>query len=228
MYNTEKVLANCFAAYRINNETHVSDTRRYSEDVPTLFGAKDMLLFNLHYKQDLRPKDFVPFTPTEEDKANAKNAVAFVNRDTSLQQIAGTLTDFMKNLVTCINSEQVSQNEFGIVAVLPKVYFETKDKKEYKKKLKTEFNESKHIGLPGQVVTGLFTVNEIKFVEKFGCHVVNGNIENSLVSFFKNFEAGKPLPEKGTTIRIKGKVKRHGENFVTKLPETQLNYVKIV
>lgn len=228
MYNTKEVLENCFAAYRINNETHVSDTRRYSEDTPTLFSAKDLLLFNIHYKPDQLPKDFVPFTPTEEDKVNAKNAVAFVNRDTSLQQIAGTLTDFMKNLVACINSEQVSQNEFGIVAVLPKIYFETKDKKEYKKKLKTEFTESKHIGLPGQVVTGLLTINEVKFVEKFGCHVINGNIENNLVSFFKNFEPGKAIPEKGSTVNIKGKVKRHGENFVTKLPETQLNYVKII
>ena len=228
MYNTTNVLANCFAAYRINSNQHISDTRRYSEETPTQFSNKDLLLFKLHYEKQILPKDFVSFSVTEQDKQNAKDAVAFINKDTSLKQIAGTLTDFMKNLVTCINSEQVSQNEFGIVVLLPKVYFETKNKKEYKKKLKTEFTESRHLGIPGQYVTGLLNVNEVKFVEKFGCHVINGNIENNLVSFFKNFEAGKSVPEKGTTINIKGKVKKHGENFITKLPETQLYYVKIV
>jgi len=230
MHNTSKVLAQCFASYRINNNEYVSDTRRYSEDVPTKFSNKEMLVYNLMANKDIafRPKDFVPFTPTEEDIQNAKDAVVYINKDTSLQQIAGTLSDYMKNLVVCINSEELHKNDFGVVAVLPKIYFETKNKKEYKKKLKSEFTESRHLGIPGQVVTGLMTVNEIKFVEKFGCHVVNGNIENNLVSFFKNFEAGKELPTNGTTINIKGKVKRHGENFITKLPETQLNYVKIV
>ena len=228
MYNTNEVLENCFAAYRINKGQHISDTRRFSEDVPTSFSNKDLLLFNLHYEKQVLPKDFVSFEVTEEDKLNAKNAIEFINRDTSLQQIAGTLTDFMKNLVSCINSKQISQNDFGIVAVFPKVYFETKHKKQYKKLLKSEFTESKHIGIPGSVVEGMLTINEVKFVEKFGCYVINGNIENNLVSFFKNFGAEDTVPEQGQTIKIKGKVKRHGENFITKLPETQLNYVKIV
>lgn len=229
-YNTEKVLAQSFASYRINNNEYVSDTRRYSEDVATKFSSKEMLIYNLMAAKDIafRPKDFVPFVPTKEDIQNSKDAVLYINKDTSLQQIAGTLSDYMKNLLVCINSEQIHKNDFGVVAVLPKIYFETKNKKEYKKKLKSEFTESKHIGLPGAIVTGLLKINEVKFVEKFGCHVINGNIENNLVSFFKNFEAGKPIPEQGSTIKIKGKVKRHGENFVTKLPETQLNYVKII
>lgn len=230
MFNTLEVLANCFASYRINNNEYIPSTRRFSEDTPTAFANKEMLIYNFYPQQDrsLIPKDFVPFKATDEDRKNAKDAVAYINRDTSLQQIAGTLSEYMKNLVTCINSDSISKNEFGIVAVLPKIYYETKHKKDTKKLLKTEFSESKHIGLPGAVVSGLMQINEIKFVEKFGCHVVNGSIENNLVSFFKNFEAGKELPKQGTTIKIKGKVKRHGENFITKLPETQLNYVKIV
>ena len=73
----------------------------------------------------------------------------------------------------------------------------------------------------------MFTLNEIKFVERYTCHVLNGAVEGNLVSFFKNFDQTKDLPKEGTTFSIKGKVKRHGENFITKFPETILNYVRI-
>jgi len=224
--NTIEVLAQAFAAYRIN-KGHVQDTRRFSEDTPTQFSQKDMLAMSLTEHKDRVPEDFKFFKFNDQDMIDAVDAVKFVNKDTALKQIAGTLSDYMQNLVSCINAKEISNLEFGIVAVLPKIYFETRHKKEYKKKIKTEFGESKHIGIPGTVVQGDFCINEIKFVEKFGCHVLNGTIETNLVSFFKNFEAGKELPEANSTVKIKGKVKRHGENFVTKLPETQLNYVKI-
>ena len=42
------------------------------------------------------------------------------------------------------------------------------------------------------------------------------------------FEQGKPLPKVDATLKINAKVKRHGENWITKMPETQLNYVKIL
>ena len=67
-----------------------------------------------------------------------------------------------------------------------------------------------------------------KFVDKFGCHAINGAIGNNLISFFKEFEQGKPMPKPDTKIKINAKVKRHGENWITKMPETQLNYVKIL
>jgi hypothetical protein len=36
------------------------------------------------------------------------------------------------------------------------------------------------------------------------------------------------MPKPDTKIKINAKVKRHGENWITKMPETQLNYVKIL
>ena len=99
--------------------------------------------------------------------------------------------------------------------------------KETKKEIKEINSESKHIGLVGQPVEGMFYIRDIKFVEKFTCHVVNGHIDGNLVSFFKSFDQTKELPKVGTEVKIRGKVKRHGENYQTKLPETTINYVKI-
>jgi len=224
LFDTTEVLARAFAAYRINKEV-VKDTRRFSEDTPTLFSNKDILTNCL---QNTGPTDFIvgTYKTLPEDYENVKEAVAFINKDTALQQIAGTMSNFMETLVAHMNSKVIPASEFGVVALLPKVYFEQKHKKTYKKQIKQSFGESKHIGLPGEVITGELTVNEIKWVDKFGCHVINGNMGDNLVSFFKDFKPEAVLPKVNDVIKVKAKVKRHGENFITKLPETQLNYVR--
>lgn len=227
-YNTTDILALSFAAYRIN-EGYVRDTRRYSEDDnSTKFSNKDLLRYHFMEKVEYIPTDFKQFTAFPEDIENSKQAVTFLNRENTLQVMAGTVSGFMDSLLKCINNETITANEFGVVALLPKVYFENKDKKEFKKKLKTEFSESVHLGNPGVKIEGQFVVDDIRFVEKFGCHVVNGHIDTNLVSFFKEFGADKKIPAKGDVLNIKGKIKRCGENFITKIPETQLNYVRIV
>tara|TARA_B110000305_G_C19454305_1_gene649897 strand:- start:2077 stop:2766 length:690 start_codon:yes stop_codon:yes gene_type:complete len=225
-YSTTEVLAKSFAAYRVNGSV-VKDTRRFSEQTPTLFANKEILVYTNEYSHT-PPNDFIisDYKVLPEDHTNVKEAVAFINRDTSLQQIAGTLSNFMETLVQSINSKEILNSDFGVIALLPKVYFEQKHKKNYKKEIKKSFGESNHVGKPGEVITGEITVNEIKWVDKFSCHVVNGNMGNNLVSFFKDFKPETVLPKVNDVIKIKAKIKRHGENFVTKLPETQLNYVR--
>ena len=149
-----------------------------------------------------------------------------MQRDNTLNIIAGTLSDFMKSVMQYISSEKLGTHSYGVLAVVPKVYFEGSKKKVLKKELKHTFRESKHIGIVREPVIGMFTLNETKFVERFACNVFNGSIEGNLVSFFKNIDQTQVLPKEGTTFKIKGKVKRHGENFITKFPETQLNYVR--
>tara|TARA_Y200000002_G_scaffold13031_1_gene10624 strand:+ start:4057 stop:4755 length:699 start_codon:yes stop_codon:yes gene_type:complete len=227
LFDTTEVLARAFSAYRVNKEV-IKETRRFSEDTPTLFSNKEIMSYTFKVANNAGPVDFIAGTykSLQEDYDNAKEAVAFVNKDTALQQIAGTLSSFMETLVAHINSKSIPASEFGVVALLPKVYFEQKHKKNYKKTIKQSFGESKHIGLPGEVITGELTVNEIKWVDKFGCHVINGNMGDNLVSFFKDFKPEAVLPKVNDVIKVKAKVKRHGENFITKLPETQLNYVR--
>jgi hypothetical protein len=166
-------------------------------------------------------------TIKDEDLQNAVASVEWINKENTLAIMADTLSDYMKNLITCLNTQQLTKEQFGVVAVTPKIYFEGKKKKDVKKSLKTNFSESKHISTIGSTFQGEFTLHEIKFVDKFSCHVLNGSCNGNLVSFFKSFDQTKELPKESTTFNIKAKIKRHGENFITKFPETILNYVKI-
>lgn len=225
VYDTLDVLSVAFATHR-HNGGYYRDTRRFSEDTPTLFSNKDSLTYQVS-SFETPPPDFQPITVTDEDRDNARKSVDFLHKDNALGIIAGSLNDFMTTLLDTISRSTLKKADFGVVAVLPKVYFDSFEKKTLKKKLKGDFNESRHIGRKGELVVGMFTLNEIKFVERFGCHVLNGSIEGNLVSFFKSFDQTKDLPIVNTTYKLKGKVKGHGENFITKLPETMLNYVKI-
>ena len=218
------VISASFAAYRINGD-YYKETRRFEES-PTQFSSKDCLVQQFSDKE-FSPPDWQQMTITNADMENAVESIKWINKEFAMQIIADTLSDYMKSLITCLNSKQLTKENFGIMAVAPKIYFEGVKKKNVKKTLKDSYRESKHISTIGSVLEGAFTLHEIKFVDKFTCHVLNGSHEGNLISFFKSFDQTKELPKEGTTFKIKAKIKRHGENFITKFPETILNYVKI-
>jgi len=224
-YDTLEVLSVAFATHR-HNGGYYRDTRRFSEDNPTLFSNKESMLCQLA-PYGMNPPDFQPITVIDEDRENARKSVEYLHKENAFAVIADSLNDFMKSLLESITKSTLKRSDFGVVAVLPIVYFDSFEKKELKKKIKNDFSESKHIGRIGEQVFGMFTLNEIRFVERFGCHVLNGSLDGNLVSFFKNFDQTKQLPKVDTTFKIKGKVKGHGKNFITKYPETMINYVKI-
>ena len=219
---THEVLAVAFATHRIN-DGYYKDTRRFSES-PTLFSNKEMLNYQLN---ETPPSDFEPIKLIDEDFIHAKESVDWLHKDNALGIIAGSLTDFMENIMSSISRTTSTSSSFGLLAIVPKVYFDAVKKKTTKKELKAYFNESKLISTIGSKIEGNFTLQEIKFVDKYTCHVLNGHIEGNLVSFFKSFDQTNELPLEGSTFKIKGKVKRHSENYITKLPETVINYVKI-
>ena len=224
-FPTQDVVASAFAAHRIN-KGYFRETRRFStEGMDTLFSNKEMLTYQFSEKQYRQP-DFKKFRILKKDKDLAKEAIDWLHKENALNIIAGNLTDFMDSLMKCISTDNLTKNNFGTVAVLPKVYFENSKKKTLKKELKNSFSESRHIGKVKEAITGMFTLHEIRFIDKFACHVCNGNMDGNLVSFFKNFDQTQVLPKEGTIFHIKAKVKRHGDNFITKFPETQLNYVR--
>ena len=218
------ILSASFAAYRINGD-YYKETRRFEES-PTQFSNKDSIGQQFSDKE-FTPPDWQQMTITNADMENAVESIKWINKEFAMQIIADTLSDYMKSLINCLNTKELEIDTFGVVAVTPKIYFEGVKKKSIKKTLKDTYRESKHISTIGSVFEGAFTLHEIKFVDKFTCHVLNGSHEGNLISFFKSFDQTKELPKEGTTFKIKAIVKRHGENFITKFPETILNYVKI-
>ena len=69
-YLTHEILALAFAVHRVNGG-YYKDTRRFSEDTPTLFSNKEAVKFQL---ESNGPNDFSYITITEQDFSNARFA----------------------------------------------------------------------------------------------------------------------------------------------------------
>ena len=134
-YSLIQILEASFAAHRINGD-YYRDTRRFSEDVPTQFSNKECIGLQFAEEDYKIPNDWQPMKITEEDTKNSIASVEWINKAFALQVISDTLSDYMKQLMECINSKELSINEFGIVAPLPRIYFEGKRKKALKSKIK--------------------------------------------------------------------------------------------
>ena len=63
---TQQALAVAFMADRIN-KGYVKETRRFSEDVPTVFSNKEIVKFYFTEEHNFKPEDFVKVIPTDDD-----------------------------------------------------------------------------------------------------------------------------------------------------------------
>ena len=64
--NTQKALAVAFMADRLN-KGYVKETRRFSEDVPTVFANKEIVKFFFTEEHNFTPNDYVKAIPNDDD-----------------------------------------------------------------------------------------------------------------------------------------------------------------
>ena len=226
-YPTQKLLELAFAAQRVNSG-YVKQTRRYSEDQPTTYSNKEIVMYSAyHYNQyndpaskPFIPSDFIPVKVTEEDLAAKEAADKHMRRYTMLAM--GNLNDFENDVYTAYCSEVMPINRIGLIAYLPEFVNRELKNKVYQARLKQEFANSKH--LEGNVegnceILKVIGVNR-DFEDPFYMHF--GAIDGNLVCF-----ARKEGFAEGATYIIKAKVKGQDKERETGLPMTRINYVKL-
>jgi hypothetical protein len=228
-YPTEKLIELAFAAYRINGG-YVKDTRRYSEDKPTVYSNKEIVAYSAaHYNQYNEkdsvlktwiPTDFVPVKVTDEDRAAKADADRHMRRYTLLA--LGNLSDFQQDVFSAYSSERMPVNRVGLVAYLPEfVYRELQDKM-YKERLKTEFANSRYYENKVEGDCEILKVIRVskEFEEPFYMHF--GVVDGNLICFARKegFAVGK-------VYVITAKVKGQDRERETGLPMTRVNYVKL-
>jgi|TARA_B100001093_G_scaffold175916_1_gene168715 hypothetical protein len=218
LYRTQDVLANAYAAQRING-SYVKDTRRFSEDNPTIFSNKEMLKFQL--RPEFRPNDFKPFTVTSEDYEAVNDAVKHFKRY-AFGIIGDTLSDFQKDIVQSATIEEVDFNKLGILAYVPEFVSRETGENTLKKKIRTEYRDSQYIGGIGESVEGVCEIMSGYYSSHYERHAYTANVMGNLISFWNKFE----IPV-GEHRKFKAKVKAHDKNRLFQVNETKLNYVKL-
>ena len=102
------ILSASFAAYRINGD-YYKETRRFEES-PTQFSNKDSIGQQFSDKE-FTPPDWQQMTITNADMENAVESIKWINKEFAMQIIADTLSDYMKSLITCLNTKELSKSE---------------------------------------------------------------------------------------------------------------------
>ena len=222
-----EALAVAYASYRINNNTYIKDTRRFSEDgTKTQFDNKSLVRMYWEKKNNVAeaqwlPSDFEMFEPTEEDYANVQEALKWMKRYVMLG--LGELDDFKRDMVTELSKEQVPFKGMGRIAFAPEFIKRDMHESSLKKTIRVEYRDSKHIEPVGATVETVVEILDKRYSSQwesynYTCVTTDGN----LVSFMNKFENAI-----GDRKRIKAKVKSHTKNKLFSADETRLNYVKL-
>ena len=105
--NTQTALAVAFMADRLN-KGYVKETRRFSEDVPTIFSNKELVKFYFTDKEDFLPQDYIKNNPDDYDFESVDIALKHFKRY-SIELLGENLSDFQKDVFNAISTDTVSQ-----------------------------------------------------------------------------------------------------------------------
>ena len=218
--STQEALAIACAAQRING-SYVKDTRRFSEDNPTIFSNKELVKFAFWQGHaDHLPTDYVKPTPTEEDYVQVAEIQKWMRRYVMLG--LGDLDDFKRDMINSVSADVVPVNNLGRIAFVPEFVKRDQHETGLTKEIRIEYRDSQYLGKEKDVVEGVAKILDKRYSTQWESYNYVAVIDGNLISFMNKFEH-----EVGTMKRIKAKVKAQGKNKLFSANETRLNYVKL-
>lgn len=182
---------------------------------------KDILFFYL--VPGTSPENFVPdIKLTPEDRQQANDIIKFYRRLT-FGVLADDLNNYKESIARILGTNDCTTKDFGILASLPSAYLRDSDRNRKERLIKEA--EDGVFGNEGDSVEMFCHLVDIRFVDSIQCYSHTAiNAQGYLIEFLNK----KQLGFEGDDIKIKGKVRNHGEHFYTHKALTRLNYVKIV
>ncbi len=214
---TQEALAFAVAAQRIN-KGYVKDTRRFSEDNPTIFSNKEIVKFA--FNPDYRPNDFVMPKPTAEDYEEVAEIHKWMKRYVMLG--LAELDDFKRDMIDSVSQDTVIKNNLGRVAFIPEFVKRDKHETGLTKEIRIEYRDSQYLGKEKDVVEGVIKILDKRYSSQWESYNYTAVMDGNLVSFMNKFPY-----DVDSMLRVKGKVKAQTKNKLFSANETRLNYVKL-
>ena len=220
-------LAVAYAAYRINKETYIKETRRFTEEGnKTQFPNKDLVRYYWmkklnHSEAQWLPSDFEMFEPTEADYASVEEARKWMKRYVILG--LGDLDEFKTDMVNELSQDQVPIKGMGRIAYSPEFIKRDQHENGLKKEIRVEYRDSQYLGKEKDAVEGVIKILDKHYSAQWESYNYTAvTTEGNLVSFMNKFEYNI-----NDMKRIKAKVKAQTKNKLFSANETRLNYVKL-
>lgn len=129
-------------------------------------------------------------------------------------------SDFITNVNSALQSDNIKSNQFGYICCLPQVYKQDYAKTQFKKRLKDL--ESGYVGPLGQLILDKdCEIIESSKSKNFDAWNVYAIIDNKMVSWMSKSDL-----KLGACVLIKAKIKEYNNHWKYGNPITRLNYVK--
>ena len=220
-------LAVAYAAYRINGETYIKDTRRFScEENKTQFDNKSLLRYYWTKKLNTSdaqylPSDFEMFEPTEDDYECVQEALKWMKRYIMLG--LGDLDNFKQDMVNELTQDEVKVMGMGRIAYAPEFIKRDQHESGLKKEIRVEYRDSQHLGKEKDAVEAVVKILDKRYSAQWESYNYTAvTTDGNLVSFMNKYDYAI-----GDSKRIKAKVKTQTKNRLFDANETRLNYVKL-
>lgn len=214
---TQEALAFAVAAQRIN-KGYVKDTRRFSEDNPTIFSNKEIVKFA--FNPDYRPIDFILPKPTADDYTKVAEIHKWMKRYVMLG--LADLDEFKRDMIDSVSQDTVIKNNLGRIAFIPEFVKRDKHETGLTKEIRIEYRDSQYLGKEKDVVEGVIKILDKRYSEHWESYNYVAVMDGNLVSFMNKFPY-----DVDSMLRVKGKVKAQTKNKLFSANETRLNYVKL-
>lgn len=219
--STQDALAMACAAQRING-SYVKDTRRFSEDNPTIFSNKEIVKFAFWQGHaDHLPTDYVKPTPTSEDYETVAEIQKWMRRYVMLG--LGDVDDFKRDMINSVSADVVPVNNLGRIAFIPEFVNRDQHENALTKEIRVEYRDSQYLGKEKDSVETVIAILDKRYSTQWESYNYTAvTTDGNLVSFMNKFAY-----DVGTMLRCKAKVKAQTKNKLFSANETRLNYVKL-
>ena len=217
---TQEALVMAVAMQRIN-KGYVKDTRRFSEDNPTIFANKQAVRYAFEKDTTSLPADFVSPKPTAEDYDEVAKINKWMKRYVMLG--LGDVDDFKRDIIGAMTQDTVPVTRLGLIAFVPEFVKRDQHETALTKEIRVEYRDSQHLGKEKDSVEAVIAILDKRYSTQWESYnYTAATTEGNLVSFMNKFAY-----DVGAMLRCKAKVKSHTKNRLCSANETRLNYVKL-
>ena len=211
--STADLAALAYAAFRSNKDKVHNESSVFDRELDSLVAVTPN-------KSLMREGKLVV---TDADRANAQDAINFVQQDVVVRMLKGTrVQEFHANLNKLIAQENCTLQDAGLMAYLPTVVEQIKTRQVREQEIAELSYTSQYLGRVGDKVTVNMTVISTRFITQFGFWAVDGKDDNgNLVSFLSGKE------ECTVSGCYSGKIKKtEPSSYHNGACVTSLNFVK--
>ena len=173
-------------------------------------------------------EDAEDFAITEDCVKQADKIIDEFQHELIAKKMMGTLNDFEQSVLNAIGGETTDGFGVAVIASLPNSFRVLQKRQGLDEFFDAHRNTSEFIGKIGERMRFPVHIKDVKYIAKFGIHLVTCVDKNSnICKFFFNREPDIAGILEGKDVVLTGKVKTHDVSKFSNCKETVFNYVKI-